>query len=101
MRHGESKQKFSLAYGFKDMNYPTETVQYSETEKNIYSGSDLTYKFFSEITYRLIANKSVQPAGDGIVSWIPKEIMVGLMLSLKNTIIFSRKNETKKNEKKD
>lgn len=74
VRHGESKQKFSLAYGFKDMNYPTETVQYSETEKNIYSGSDLTYKFFSEITYRLIANKSVQPAGDGIVSWIPKEI---------------------------
>ena len=72
VRHGESNQRFSLAAGFKDMNYPTESVQYSEKESAIYSGSDLMYKDFDEITYRIISEKTVRKARTGIVRWIDK-----------------------------
>lgn len=73
-RHGESKQKFSIAYGMRNMNYPTETVSYTEKMENKYSGSDIVYKPFSEITYRIIRNSSICAAEDGIASWIPDEI---------------------------
>lgn len=73
-RHGQTKQKFSIAYGFRDMNYPTESVQTSEVTKAKFSESEITYKPFSEITYRILKNKSVQVAQNGIASWIPKDI---------------------------
>jgi hypothetical protein len=73
-RHGETKQKFSFAYGFKDMNYPTQSTQYSEVTEAKFSEADLTYKPFSEITYRIIKDKSVQMAENGVASWIPQDV---------------------------
>lgn len=73
-RHGESKQKFSIARGFRPMNYDTESTQYSERVVNKYTGSEIAYKKFSEITYRIIDKSSVQMGRDGIVSWIPDNV---------------------------
>lgn len=74
IRKGRSQQKFSMAYGFKNMNYPTESIQESEKTVAKYSPSDIIYRPFSEITYRILKNKSVMPAEIGIASFIPKEL---------------------------
>lgn len=99
VRKGESKQKFSFAYGLQDMRYPTESTQYVNVKEANYSESDITYKKFSEITYRLIDDSSVQKAKDGIAAWIPKDLNEELNQIVENYIeIQTKANEIAERE---
>lgn len=50
------------------------TKRYSEKNESRYSSTDLIYRKFGHLTYSLINNNSLQPAGQGIVEYIPKEL---------------------------
>ena len=69
-RKTQSHQKFNIAYGLKQMNYPTESHMEEVTKEAIYSKTDIVYKKFSEITYRLIDHDSVQAPDSGVAAWI-------------------------------
>lgn len=69
-----SKKKFNILYGIDKLGYPSVSTREDEVTEARFSGSDLVYKDFGEITYRIIKNKSVGTPGSGIVSWIPKEL---------------------------
>lgn len=69
-----SKAKFNPLYGIKKVNYPNESISESEVTKARFSASDIIFKKFGEVTYRIVKNKTVQIPGAGMVSWIPKEL---------------------------
>lgn len=73
-RKSVSKAKFNPLYGFQKMRYPNESVSEVEKTEARFSHSDIIYKKFGQIVYRIIQNKTVQPPGVGLVSWIPKEL---------------------------
>lgn len=68
-----AKDKFNLLYGFKKIGYPKESIAESEITKARFSPSNIIFKNFGEITYRIVCDKTVQIPGVGIVSFIPKE----------------------------
>ena len=74
VRRGTSKQVFKLGYGAKNMNYPTESEQYSESLENIFSATDITYKEFKEITYKIVENGTVKMGRNGVANWIDAEL---------------------------
>lgn len=74
LQKGTTTQKFNPLYGFKEMNYPTESVREVEKQQAIYSVTDLIYKPFGEITYKIIKSSSVQIPRNGVVTWLPKEL---------------------------
>jgi hypothetical protein len=69
VRTSESAQKFSLGAGYRP---PTESVSKADKREAEYSSSDLMYKAFNSITYRIIKEKTVQRARTGTVNWIDK-----------------------------
>ena len=71
---GESKSKFNLLYGFRKMNYPNESVSKTEVKEAKFSVSDIIFKDFGQIIYKIVQNKTVQLPSIGRVSWIPKEM---------------------------
>jgi len=73
-RISHTEQQFRLGYGFKEMNYPTETVAKEEKKEARYTATDIAYKDFEEMTYKIIKNNSVQFARDGIIKYIDKDI---------------------------
>lgn len=74
LQTGVTKQKFNPLYGIKEMNYPTEQVRQTETQQAKYSMTDLIYKPFGEITYKIIKQSSVQTPKNGVVTWLPKDL---------------------------
>lgn len=74
LQKGVTTQKFNPLYGIKEMNYPTEQVRETEMQQAIYSVTDLIYKPFGEITYKIIKSSSVQLPRNGVVTWLPKEL---------------------------
>lgn len=78
-RTSESSTKFS--FGFSGTNRPpTESISKEVKLEAEFSMSDLTYKQFSEITYRLIDNKTVQRAKNGVCSFIDREMKTNIDL---------------------
>lgn len=73
-RKSISKQKFNPIYGFKKVNYPNESISENEVTEARFSHSDIIYKEFGEVIYRIVSNKTVQRPDVGIVSWIPKKL---------------------------
>lgn len=73
-RKSVSKSKFNPIYGIQKIRYPNETIIETETTKPRFSASDIIFRKFGEVSYRIIKNKTVQTPGVGIVSWIPKEL---------------------------
>lgn len=74
VQKGISKQKFSLAYGFKDMNYPTLSERYVEKTESRYSKTDIRFKPFGEITYMIISDKSLTAPGNGVADFLNKKL---------------------------
>ena len=74
VRKSISKPRFNPLYGFQKMRYPNESISEVEKKEARFSLSDIIYKDFGQIVYRIIQNKTVQPPGVGLVSWIPKEL---------------------------
>lgn len=66
-----SQEAFSL---FNSGRAPTESVSEREEEIPRYSPTELRYKKFMEITYSIVQNNSLQPAGDGLVDFIPYDM---------------------------
>lgn len=69
-RKGESNPKFSLIGNMQRGS--TETTTYIETTKSLYTGTNLAYKEFSEITYSIVKDSTLQRARDGIAAFIDK-----------------------------
>lgn len=66
-----SRPKFSLFYtGNRDVS---ESIRYVEEIKNAFSPSDLIYRPFGEITYRIVKHKTVQKPGIGLVNWLDQD----------------------------
>lgn len=73
-RKGISKKKFSLLFMGSPMGHPTESLAQELTKEARYSASDLIYKEFGKITYRIINNNSVMSPGNGTIEYIPREL---------------------------
>ena len=85
VRTGESDPKFTLSASLSgNIRGGTVSKQYSEVERAEYSSSDLTYKEFNYVTYRILKNKSVQRARPGIVKWISSELNDKLEVIVEN-----------------
>ena len=56
------------------MNYPNESVSKTEVKEAKFSVSDIIFKDFGQIIYKIVQNKTVQLPSIGRVSWIPKEM---------------------------
>lgn len=70
-----SRTKFNPLYGINlKMRYPNESISEADVTKARFSASDIMFKKFGEITYRIVKNKTVQIPGSGIVSWIPEDL---------------------------
>lgn len=69
-----SKAKFNPLYGAQKMSYPTESVREDKIVEARYSPSDIIFRPFGEITYRIIQNNTVQQPGVGKISYIPIEL---------------------------
>lgn len=70
-RKGESKPKFSL-FG-ENRSGSTESTTYIETEKPLFTGTDIAYREFSEITYGIIKRNTVQRARVGKAAFIDQD----------------------------
>lgn len=73
-RKSISRAVFNPLFGFQKMRYPNESISEIEKTEARFSHSDIIYKKFGEIVYRIVQHKTVQPPGVGIISWIPKEL---------------------------
>lgn len=71
---GVSQAKFNPLYGLQKIGYPNESIREVEVTKPRFSASEIIFKDFGEVIYRIIQNNSVQIPEVGIVSWIPKEL---------------------------
>ena len=75
VQKGTSKAKFNpFLYGFSNGGAPTESIRETEVVEARYSASDIIFRPFGEITYRLIEKNSVGTPGVGKIEWIPKEL---------------------------
>lgn len=69
-----TKQQFNPLYGMKQMSYPSIGERTTEITEARFSPSELIFKKFGEVTYRIIQNNSVATPGSGIVEWIPMDL---------------------------
>lgn len=75
IQKGISQAKFNpLLYGFNAGGAPTESIREAEVVEARYSASDIIFRPFGEVTYRIIKNNSVSTPGIGKVEYIPKEL---------------------------
>lgn len=74
VQRGTSRAKFNPIYGIQKISYPNETIRESEVTEARYSASDIIFRPFGEITYRIITNNTVQAPGIGKISYIPIEL---------------------------
>lgn len=70
-RHGETRQKFNF---FSSNQSRTVSTQTAEVEAPHKSSTDLAYKGFKEVTYKIITDGTVGYAEDGECEWIPKQL---------------------------
>lgn len=83
-RHGTSRQAFSLFNS--NSGNTTVSTQTSEVEVSRKSATDLAYKSFKEITYKLITDGSVNFAEDGVCEWIPQDLNSNLSAIAKQMV---------------
>lgn len=77
----------------------TVTTRTTEKAEANFSGSDLIYKKFGHLTYSLINNNSLQPAGPGIVEYIPPELNKKLNAMVQEYISsFNEENNEEENK---
>lgn len=68
-----NRTKFSLLHSMKKTGPPSESISESEEMSTRFSASDLIYRPFGEVSYRLVKNNTVQAPGLGKVAWIPMD----------------------------
>lgn len=74
IRTGETDQKFSLQSSLSGrVNAGTKSIQYSERETEEYSSSDLTYRTFNYVVYRILNKRTLQRAQKGYMTWIGED----------------------------
>lgn len=74
---GISRPVNSIWYGLKGLNSrPSESIKEVEKKVACFSASDIIYKDFGYVTYSLIKNNSLQPAGVSKLDFIPYELKV-------------------------
>ena len=71
---GISKAKFNPLYGFQRINYPNESLRFSEELEARFTPTDIIYKEFGEITYAIIKNNTIQIPNVGKIEYIPKDL---------------------------
>ena len=72
---GVSKKKWSLIRGgLSPLGYDTESIREQKKMTANFSSSELRFQPNRIITYCIVQNKSVQPARQGVVSYIPYEL---------------------------
>lgn len=100
IQKGISRSKFNPLYGFQKMNYPNVTKRESEEMEARFSASDIIFKEFGEITYRIIQNNSVKIPGVGQISYIPQELNEKLnkMIEEYNMTVFNKEDLSEEDE---
>ena len=73
-RQGETRQKFDITYGFKEMNYPSESIQRTKKTVPIWSPHQIRYLEPKEIIYSIIVNNKVEIAKKGKVEYIDENL---------------------------
>lgn len=96
-RTSETRQKFEIGHGLKEMNYPTEAKSYSKVTKPNFSVTDLIYKPFQECTFKRMEDSTVKFAINGVISFLPKEIND----ELNDIVINHKKMQMRKLEEQD
>jgi len=71
---GISKAKFNPLYGFQRINYPNESLRFSEELEARFTPTDIIYKEFGEITYAIIKNNTIQIPNVGKIEYIQKDL---------------------------
>lgn len=70
---GVSQQRLGIG-NLMEWRPQNETLREEESFDTYYSPSDIIYRPFGEITYLLIKNNSIQPAGVAKIEFIPKDV---------------------------
>ena len=68
-----TRQQFNPLYGFKPLSSPSIGERVNEITEARFSPSDLIFKDFGEITYRLVRHNSVATPGNGLIEYIDKD----------------------------
>lgn len=75
---GTTRAKFNPLYGFQKISYPSESTREAEVVVAKFSPSDIIYKKFGEIIYKIVKNNTLQEPDVGAVEFIPWELNVKL-----------------------
>jgi hypothetical protein len=102
VQKGISRSKFNLLYGFQSMNYPQESIRYSEEMEARFSTTDIMFRPFGEVTYLIIKDNSIQEPSVAQIEYIPKELNDELdaMIEEYSTQIEQETGEPRKLEEK-
>lgn len=76
-----------LTGGLSSLGHPSESERISTKMTATFSPSDLIYRPFGEIVYRIIKNGSVQQPQVGLVKWLPKEYDSKLKQMIEDLIV--------------
>lgn len=69
-----NRSKFNLLTNPKKINAPSESIRETEQMGSRFSPSDLIYRPFGEVSYRIVENNTVQAPGIGKIAFIPKAL---------------------------
>lgn len=103
VRHGESRQSFSLGNSLSGKGSAgTTSTQYSEKEAAEFSASDIKYDSFKTAMYRIIKDNTIQRARKGVMTWLPKDIdnKINATVSLYREGQDNKAHEQDENERK-
>jgi len=100
---GVSQAQFNPLYGFQRIGYANVSSREVEKLEALFSPSDLIYRPFTEITYLLIKNNSIQQPKAGKIKFIPIELNEKLdkMIDAYNRDVFKKDEEVIKQESLD
>lgn len=71
---GISRKQFSIFTMFQSPSGTTESIRETKKMEPLFSASDIIYRDFGEVIYRIIRKNSVQLPDVGKISYIPKEL---------------------------
>lgn len=86
--YSKTRKTFNLLTGgLSSLGHPSESERISTKMTATFSASDLIYRPFGEIVYRIIKNGSVQQPQVGLVKWLPKEYDSKLKQMIEDIIV--------------
>ena len=74
IQKGETHAKFEFGHGMNMPNFPTESTRTTIENKPYMTATDIGYKKFQEVSYKLMKDSSVTFARKGISSFINEEL---------------------------